>query len=51
MFKSKVIYEKVKFSNGDFAIIFMIIRRYTCKLFKYILNDVQTKDNGDIIAV
>ena len=29
-----------------FAIIFMIIKRHTCKLFKAILNDVQTKGNG-----
>ena len=29
----------------------MIKKRHTCKLFKNILNDVQTKGNGEIIAV
>ena len=29
-----------------FAIIFMIMNRHTCKLFKNILNDVQTEANG-----
>ena len=37
----------MKLANFDFAIIvFVIIKRYARKLFKNILNDVQTKGNG-----
>ena len=32
------------------AIIFMIVNRHTSKLFKKILNDVQTDANGEIIT-
>ena len=33
-----------------FAIMFMIINRYACKLFKNIRSDVQTEGNGEIIT-
>ena len=42
--------KKYHFQTMIFAIIFMIMNRYTCKLFKNILNDVQTEGNGKIIT-
>ena len=33
-----------------FATLLVIMNRYQCKLFKNVLNDVQTKDNGEIIT-
>ena len=41
-----MICEKVKFSNCDFVISFVIIKRHTFKLFKNKLNDVQNNGNG-----
>ena len=38
-----VICEKVKFSNSDFAIIFVTLNGYTYKLFKNIFNDFLTE--------
>ena len=45
-----VICEKVTFSNCYFCNNIMIMNRHTCKLFKNVLNDVQTKDNWEIIT-
>ena len=46
----KVTCEKGNFSNCVFAIIFVIINGHTrtCILFKFILNDAQTKDKGEM---
>ena len=46
----KVFCEKVNFLNCDFAMLFVIMNKHTCKLFNNILNDVQTKGNGEIIT-
>ena len=40
----------LKIQTVFFSIIFMIMKRHTCKLFKHILNYVETKDNGEIIT-
>ena len=47
----KGICKNVKFSNYDFAIISMIMNRHKCKLFKKILNDVQTDEIGEIHVI
>ena len=44
----KVICEKVKFSNCDFAILFMTMNGHTSKLFKNIYYDVKTVGKGEI---
>ena len=44
----KVLCERVKFSNSGFCNISVTMNGHTYKLFKNILNDIQTKGKGEV---